>query len=255
LTGAIAWNLIAGWLTVPTSSSHALIGGLIGAAVTHAGWSAIRWYELGPALVCILLVPPLAFVLGRGVMLAMSWSLGRWRPGAGDRLFRRGQLLSASLCSLGHGANDAQKSMGSIVALLIAAGIMDPEGQLSLRDSRTSWIILACQGAIAIGTVLGGWRMLRTSRARFAKLQPIDAFCADTGGAATLFLATYLGIPVSTTHAMAGSMVGVGSRTGVSPRRWGVTGPVVWAWVLTIPASALMASAGCELAMLVRSWH
>jgi inorganic phosphate transporter, PiT family len=242
LVGAIVWDLVTWWLGLPTSSSHALIGGFVGAGVTHAGWSVVRWEKLVPTFVYIPVAPLIGLVLGFAFMLAVFWIFRRWRPTAVDRLFRRGQLVSAALYSLGHGGNDAQKTMGIIVALLVAAGAMDPAVQLSLGNPRTLWIILSCQAAMGIGTAFGGWRIVKTMGMKITKLQPVGGFCAETAGASTLFLATHLGIPVSTTHTITGSIVGVGSTTRMSAVRWGVAARVVWAWILTIPASALVAS-------------
>jgi PiT family inorganic phosphate transporter len=242
LVGAIVWDLITWWLGLPTSSSHALIGGLVGAGVTHAGWTVVRWDKLVPTFIYIPVAPLIGLVLGFAFMLAVFWIFRRWRPTAVDRLFRRGQLVSAALYSLGHGGNDAQKTMGIIVALLVAAGVMDQTVQLSFSDPRTLWIILSCQAAMAIGTACGGWRIVKTMGMKITKLQPVGGFCAETAGAGTLFLATHLGIPVSTTHTITGSIVGVGSTGRLSAVRWGVAARVVWAWILTIPASALVAS-------------
>jgi PiT family inorganic phosphate transporter len=242
LVGAIVWDLITWWLGLPTSSSHALIGGLVGAGVTHAGWTVVRWEKLVPTFIYIPVAPLIGLVLGFTFMLAVYWIFRHWRPTAVDRVFRRGQLLSAALYSLGHGGNDAQKTMGIIIALLVAAGAMDQTVQLSFTDPRTLWIILSCQAAMAIGTAFGGWRIVKTMGMKITKLQPVGGFCAETAGASTLFLATHLGIPVSTTHTITGSIVGVGSTIRMSAVRWGVAARVVWAWLLTIPASALVAS-------------
>ncbi len=242
LIGAIVWDLITWWLGLPTSSSHALIGGFAGAGVTYAGWAVLRWDRLLPTLIYIPLAPLIGFVLGFAVMVAVYWIFRHWRPATVDQVFRRGQLLSACLYSLGHGGNDAQKTMGVIVALLVAAGAMDPNIQLTLRNLSTLWIILSCHAAMGIGTALGGWRVVKTMGMRITKLKPVGGFCAETAGASTLFLATHLGIPVSTTHTITGSIVGVGSTTRLSAVRWGVAARVVYAWILTIPASALVAS-------------
>ena len=244
LVGAIVWDLITWWLALPTSSSHALIGGFAGAGVAHAGWSVLHWDKLTPTLLYIPVAPVIGLVLGFAVILAIYWIFRRWHPQSVDRLFRRGQLLSASLYSLGHGGNDAQKTMGIIVALLVAAGAMSDKVQLSLRHGSTLWIILSCHAAMGIGTWLGGWRIVKTMGMKITKLQPVGGFCAETAGAATLFLATHLGIPVSTTHTITGAIVGVGSITSFSAVRWGVAARIVWAWILTIPAAAIIGS-GC----------
>jgi len=248
LIGAIVWDLITWWLGLPTSSSHALIGGLAGAGVSHAGWAVLRWDKLMPTLLYIPLAPLIGFVLGFSVMVAVYWIFRSWGPASVDRLFRKGQLLSACLYSLGHGGNDAQKTMGIIVALLVAAGAMNPDVQLSLGNPATLWIILSCHAAMGIGTALGGWRIVKTMGIKITKLKPVGGFCAETAGASTLFLATHLGIPVSTTHVIAGSIVGVGSTTRLSAVRWGVAARVVYAWILTIPAAALVSS-GCFYAV------
>jgi PiT family inorganic phosphate transporter len=246
LLGAIAWDLITWWMGLPTSSSHALIGGLAGAGMTHAGWSVVRWDKLVPALIYIPVAPLIGFALGFAVMVAVFWIFRRWRPMSVDRFFRRGQLFSAALYSLGHGGNDAQKTMGMIVAVLVAAGMMNPKTQLSLLDPSTLWIILCCHAAMAIGTAMGGWRIVKTMGMKITELRPVGGFCAETAGASTLFLATHLGIPVSTTHTITGAIVGVGSTKRLSAVRWGVAGRIVWAWVLTIPAAGAI-SAGCFL--------
>lgn len=244
LMGAILWDLITWLLGLPTSSSHALIGGLSGAGVAHAGWEALRWDMLIPTLQFIVLAPMIGLLLGFTFMLGLYWIFRKWAPAAVDRTFRKGQLLSASLYSIGHGANDAQKSMGVIVALLIASGHLLPETQLSLFDLNTLWIIVSCQAAMGLGTAFGGWRIVKTMGMKITKLQPIGGFCAETAGALTLFFATHTGIPVSTTHTITGSIIGVGSATTTFHRiKWGVATRIVWAWVLTIPASAFLSIA------------
>src|SRR5512141_472429 len=222
LVGAIVWDLITWWLGLPTSSSHALIGGFAGAGVTHAGWSVVRWDKLVPTMTYIPVAPLIGFVLGVVAMTAVYWIFRRWRPSAVDRVFRRGQLLSAALYSLGHGGNDAQKTMGIIVALLVAAGMVGEDVQLSLMDPKTMWIGLSCNLAMALGTACGGWRIVKTMGMKITKLQPVGGFCAETAGASTLFLATHLGIPVSTTHTITGAIVGVGSTMNKSAVRWAV---------------------------------
>jgi PiT family inorganic phosphate transporter len=245
LVGAIVWDLVTWYWGLPTSSSHALIGGFAGAGVAHAGWDVLRWDKLTDTIKFIFIAPSLGFVLGFSFMLSLFWLLRRWRPGVVDRRFRRGQLVSAALYSLGHGGNDAQKTMGIILAVLFAGGILEPGTKLSLLDTKTSWIILSCHAAMAIGTAFGGWRIVKTMGMRLTKLRPVGGFCAETAGAFTLFLATYAGIPVSTTHTITGSIVGVGSATTkLSAVRWGVASRIVWAWLFTIPASAAVA-AGC----------
>jgi len=244
LLGAIAWDLLTWWWGLPTSSSHALLGGFAGAGVTYAGWGILRWHKLLETATFIPLAPLIGFVLALGVAVAVYWTFRRWRPAQVDGLFRKGQLLSAALYSLGHGGNDAQKTMGVIVAVLVAAGLMKPTTQISILDPGTVWIILACHAAMAVGTALGGWRIVRTMGMRITKLKPVGGFCAETAGAATLFLATNLGIPVSTTHTITGAIIGVGATTSLSGVKWGVARRIVIAWFVTIPASALVA-AGC----------
>jgi PiT family inorganic phosphate transporter len=246
LLGAIIWDLITWWWGLPTSSSHALIGGIAGAGVMHAGWDVLRWDKIVKTLQFIPLAPLLGMVMGFALMISVYWTFRKWRPAQVDHFFRRGQLVSACLYSLGHGGNDAQKTMGVIVALLVAGGMMDPSKQLSLTDPSTLWIILSCHLAMAIGTMMGGWRIVRTMGMKMTKLRPVGGFCAETAGAFTLFLATHAGIPVSTTHTITGSIVGVGATTKLSGVHWGIAGRIVWAWLLTIPASALVA-AGCLL--------
>lgn len=244
LIGAIVWDLLTWWWALPTSSSHALIGGLAGAGVAHAGWDVLRMDKILPTIMFIPLAPLIGLVAGMIMMVAVYWIFRRWRPAAVDGFFRKGQLVSAALYSLGHGGNDAQKTMGVIVALLTAAGVFTQDVTLSLGDPRTLWIILSSHAAMALGTALGGWRIVRTMGMKITKLKPVGGFCAETGGAFTLFLATNLGIPVSTTHTITGSIIGVGATRGASAVKWGVARRIVWAWILTIPAAAAI-GAGC----------
>ena len=236
LVGAIVWNGITWWAGLPSSSSHALIGGLIGAAVAKGGFSLLVSEGIVKTVAFIFLSPMLGFVLGGLLMVVVAWIFRRSSPSRVDRWFRRLQLVSASLYSLGHGGNDAQKTIGIIWALLIASrmGAATP-------DHVPGWVIIACYIAIALGTFLGGWRIVKTMGQRITKLKPVGGFCAETGGAITLFLATALGVPVSTTHTITGAIVGVGSTRKVSAVRWGVAGNIVWAWIFTIPASAFVA--------------
>lgn len=243
LVGAILWDLLTWWWGLPTSSSHALIGGLVGAGVAHRGFAVIHWEKVIVTVEYIPLAPLLGFALGFAIMVATYWLFRRFRPMAVDRVFRRGQLFSAALYSLGHGGNDAQKTMGVIMALLVAAGYFSKDTQLSLLDPKTAWIILSCQAAMALGTAFGGWRIVKTMGMKITKLKPVGGFCAETAGAATLFAATHFGIPVSTTHTITGAIVGVGSTTKFSTIKWGIARSIIWAWVLTIPLSALVASA------------
>src|SRR6187200_752735 len=242
LFGAIVWDLLTWWWGLPTSSSHALIGGFAGAGVAHAGWEILRWEKIITTVKFIPLAPLMGFAFAFALMLGVYWAFRKWRPLAVDKLFRRGQLMSAAFYSLGHGGNDAQKTMGIIVALLISSGHLAPDTQLSLFDHHTVWIILSCHAAMAIGTMLGGWRIVRTMGMKITKLKPVGGFCAETAGAATLFLATHAGIPVSTTHTITGSIIGVGATTKLSGVKWGVATRIVWAWLLTIPASAIVAA-------------
>ena len=235
LVGAISWNLITWWYGIPSSSSHALIGGLAGAAVAKAGTVSLLPAGILKTVAFILIAPLMGFVLGGLLMLLVAWLFVRSSPSRVDRWFRRLQLVSASLYSLGHGGNDAQKTIGIIWMLLIAAG-------LGSADAPPVWVVIACYGTIAAGTAFGGWRIVKTMGQRITKLKPVGGFCAETGGAMMLFLATGFGIPVSTTHTITGSIVGVGSAKKVSAVRWGVAGNIVWAWILTIPCSAFIAA-------------
>jgi PiT family inorganic phosphate transporter len=235
LTGAIAWNLITWYYGLPSSSSHALIGGLVGAAVAKAGtWSLIPAGIL-KTVAFIFISPLVGMVFGGLLMLMVSWIFVRSTPSKVDRWFRRFQLVSASLYSLGHGGNDAQKTIGIIWMLLIASG------SIGAKDPVPYWVVFACYITIGLGTAFGGWRIVKTMGQRITKLKPVGGFCAETGGAAMLFIATSLGIPVSTTHTITGAIVGVGAAQNVSAVRWGIAGTIVWAWVLTIPSSAFMA--------------
>ena len=234
LVGAITWNAITWFFGLPSSSSHALIGGLIGAAVAKVGFSSLISTGIVKTVVFIFLSPIMGFIFGGLLMVVVSWLFRRASPSRVDRWFRRLQLVSASFYSLGHGGNDAQKTIGIIWVLLIAAGMTTP-------DHVPAWVIISCYVAIAMGTFFGGWRIVKTMGQRITKLKPVGGFCAETGGAITLFLATALGIPVSTTHTITGAIVGVGSTRKVSAVRWGVAGNIVWAWIFTIPASAFVA--------------
>jgi PiT family inorganic phosphate transporter len=242
LLGAIIWDLLTWWWGLPTSSSHALIGGFVGAGFVHGGMDEIRWNKVLLTVEYIPLAPLIGLVCGFAIMVAIFWIFRRWSPAAVDKFFRKGQLVSAALYSLGHGGNDAQKTMGIIVALLIAAGMMEPGAQLSLLHLNTAWIILGCHAAMALGTALGGWRIVKTMGMKITKLKPVGGFCAESAGAFTLFLATHLGVPVSTTHTITGAIIGVGATTKLSGIKWGVARRIVWAWVLTIPLAAFMAA-------------
>lgn len=244
LAGAVVWDLITWWWGLPTSSSHALIGGFAGAGIAHAGVKVIRWDKIIATVEFIPLAPIIGLIIGFWIMVGVLWTFRSWKPAAVDLLFRKAQLFSAALYSLGHGGNDAQKTMGIIVALLIAAKKLAPDTQLSLMHKETAWIILSCNAAMAVGTAFGGWRIVKTMGMKITKLKPVGGFCAETAGAATLFMATHMGIPVSTTHTITGAIVGVGATNKLSGIKWGVAKSIVWAWVFTIPIAAAV-SAGC----------
>jgi len=231
LVGAIFWNLFTWYHGIPVSSSHALIGGYAGAAVAKAGWPAILVAGWTKTLIFIILAPLIGMTLGFLLMVAVHWIVRGWRPSKVDRRFRGLQLLSAAAYSLGHGGNDAQKTMGIITGLLVASGRLS-------EFSVPLWVILISHAAIALGTLFGGWRIVKTMGSKITKLQPIGGFCAETSGAITLVGATLAGIPVSTTHTITGAIVGVGATKRLSAVKWGVAGRIVWAWVLTIPIAA-----------------
>ena len=239
LIGAITWNVVTWYYGIPSSSSHALIGGNVGAAIAKAGAGSLIAAGIWRTVAFIFVSPLLGFLLGSLMMVAVSWIFRRSSPSRVDRWFRRLQLVSAGAYSLGHGGNDAQKTIGIIWLLLIATGYAS-----STDSSPPTWVIVSCYVAIAMGTMFGGWRIVKTMGQRITKLKPVGGFCAETGGAMTLFLATSLGIPVSTTHTITGAIVGVGSTQRASAVRWGVAGNIIWAWVLTIPASAFVAAIG-----------
>ena len=237
LIGAITWNLVTWWYGIPSSSSHALIGGIVGATMAKAGTGNLLWAGILKTVAFIVVSPVLGFMLAGLMMVAVSWICRRSSPLRVDNWFRRLQLVSAGLYSLGHGGNDAQKTIGIIWMLLIASG------HAAASDSMPpAWVIWCCYLAIGAGTLFGGWRIVKTMGQRITKLKPVGGFCAETGGALTLFVATGLGIPVSTTHTITGAIVGVGAVRNAAKVRWGVAGNIVWAWVLTIPASALVAA-------------
>ncbi|HEY8020547.1 MAG TPA: inorganic phosphate transporter [Thermoanaerobaculia bacterium] len=244
LLGAIVWNLITWYFGLPVSSSHALIGGYAGAAVAKAGFAAILLAGWIKTLVFIVLAPLIGMILSLGFTVALTWIFRRGHPSRLDRLFRRLQLVSAGLYSLGHGGNDAQKTMGIITGLLVASG--------QLHAFKVPiWVILLSHAAIALGTMFGGWRIVKTMGTKITKLQPFGGFCAETAGAITLLGATFAGIPVSTTHTITGAIVGVGASRRLSAVKWGVAGRIVWAWVLTIPIAAAVAAVVYSLLALL----
>ena len=237
LVGAISWNLVTWYYGIPSSSSHALIGGIVGAVISKTGTSGLVASGIWKTVAFIFVSPLLGFLLGSMMMVVVAWSFRRATPSRVDRWFRRLQLVSAGAYSLGHGGNDAQKTIGIIWMLLIATGYA------SATDATPPlWTIVSCYTAIALGTMFGGWRIVKTMGQKITKLKPVGGFCAETGGALTLFLATALGIPVSTTHTITGAIVGVGATQRASAVRWGVAGNIVWAWIFTIPASAFVAA-------------
>jgi PiT family inorganic phosphate transporter len=239
LTGAVTWNFLTWWLGLPTSSSHALIGGFAGAGVAKAGFSVLNAASLEKTVLFIAVSPLLGMALGFTLMLANLWLFRRATPARVDGLFRRLQLVSAAAFSLGHGGNDAQKTMGIISALLVGAGYLKLEANGDLPVP--PWVVVAAYSAISLGTLVGGWRIVKTLGQRITALKPVGGFSAETAAAISLYLATHLGIPVSTTHTITGAIVGVGSTRRLSAVRWGVAGRIVWAWVLTIPAAAAIA--------------
>jgi PiT family inorganic phosphate transporter len=238
LVGAIAWDLITWYGGIPSSSSHALVGGFAGGAVAAAGFDALVMGGLFKIGIFILVAPLLGMVCGFIIMIATYWIFRKSGPARVGGLFRKLQLLSAAAYSLGHGGNDAQKTMGIILAVQIAAGLVDPK-----TKEPSAWVVYACHAAMGLGTLMGGWRIVKTMGQKICHLQPVHGFSAETGGALCLYGATWLGIPVSTTHTITGAIVGVGSTRGPRAVRWGVAGRVVWAWILTIPASAIIAAA------------
>jgi inorganic phosphate transporter, PiT family len=246
LTGAITWNLITWYYGIPSSSSHALIGGIVGAVIAKAGTSALVATGILRTVAFIFVSPFLGFLLGSMMMVLVAWVFRRARPLRVDGWFRRLQLVSAGAYSLGHGGNDAQKTIGIIWMLLIATGYAS-----AADKTPPTWTIVSCYLAIGLGTMFGGWRIVKTMGQKITKLKPVGGFCAETGGALTLFLATSLGVPVSTTHTITGAIVGVGSVQRASAVRWGVAGNIVWAWILTIPASAFVAAVAYWVALQV----
>jgi PiT family inorganic phosphate transporter len=245
LMGAISWNLITWWGGIPSSSSHALIGGLLGAGIAKAGGVAIVWKGVIKTASAIVLSPLTGFVLALLLMLMVSWLFVRANPRSVDGIFRYLQFVSASLYSLGHGGNDAQKTMGIIAVLLFSQGHLGSEFHVPF------WVVITCQAAMGLGTLLGGWRIVHTMGSKITRLTPMQGCCAETGGAITLFAATYLGVPVSTTHTITGSIIGVGAARKVSAVRWNIASGIVYAWIITLPATALIGAAFYWLTLLV----
>jgi len=245
LIGAISWNIITWYYGIPSSSSHALIGGLVGAGVAKAGTWALIPAGILKTVAFIFISPALGFLIGSVLFLSISWLFARQTPSRVDRIFRRLQLFSSSLYSLGHGGNDAQQTIGIIWMLLVAGGYTGVNAPVP------AWVVIACYVTIGLGTMFGGWRIVKTMGQRITKIRPASGFCAELSGSITLFLATYLGIPVSTTHTITGSIVGVGSTQSVSAVRWGLAGNILWAWILTIPCSAFIAGLSWWLAHIL----
>jgi PiT family inorganic phosphate transporter len=245
LIAAISWNVITWYFGIPSSSSHALIGGLVGAGVAKAGGGAIVWTGLSKTVAAIVLSPATGFVLALLLVLIVSWAFVRFTPFAVDSTFRVLQFVSASLYSLGHGGNDAQKTMGIIAVLLYSQGMLGETFYVPF------WVVITCQTMLALGTLFGGWRIVHTMGSKITRLTPMQGFCAETGGAITLFGATWLGVPVSTTHTITGAIIGVGAARRFSAVRWGIAGNIVWAWIITIPATAVIAAVVYWLANLL----
>ena len=247
LIGACAWDIITWYFGLPTSSSHALIGGMIGAALMKAGTGSLVWKGIIKTTAFIFISPILGLILGLGFGIAVYWLFRKSVPAQVDHFFRKGQLLSAALYSLGHGGNDAQKTMGIIASLLFSAGLLGNKFHIPF------WVVIMCHTAIALGTMFGGWRIVKTMGQKVAKLKPVDGFCAESGAAATLFISSAFGIPVSTTHTITGSIMGVGSIKRLSAVKWGVAGRIIWAWVLTIPCSAVISAIAYFLIRTIKS--
>jgi inorganic phosphate transporter, PiT family len=241
LIGACGWNVITWYFGLPTSSSHALIGGMIGAALVKVGPAALIWNGIIKTVAFIFISPIAGLLLGLGFGFVVYRIFSHSAPLKVDHIFRKGQLVSAALYSLGHGGNDAQKTMGIIASLLFSAGLLGKEFSIPF------WVVIACYTAIAMGTMMGGWRIVKTMGQKVAKLKPIDGFCAESGAAVTLFVSSAMGIPVSTTHTITGAIMGIGSRRRLSAVHWGVAGTIIWAWILTIPCSALISAAAYVL--------
>jgi PiT family inorganic phosphate transporter len=236
LIGACGWNIITWYFGLPTSSSHALIGGMIGAALVKTGTKSLLWPGIGKTVSFIIISPILGFILGLVFGIVVYWLNRKNAPFKVDHIFRKGQLISAALYSMGHGGNDAQKTMGIIASLLFSAGLLGKTFHIPF------WIVIICHAAIALGTMSGGWRIVKTMGQKVAKLKPVDGFCAESGAAIMLFVSSAFGIPVSTTHTITGSIMGIGSLKRLSAVKWGVAGRIIWAWILTIPCSAAISA-------------
>jgi len=247
LIAACGWNIITWYFGLPTSSSHALIGGMIGAALVKVGPKALLWKGILKTVSFIIISPILGMMLGLGFGILVYWTFRNKAPFQVDHIFRKGQLVSAALYSLGHGGNDAQKTMGIIAILLFSAGLLGSKFYIPF------WVVLVCHTAIALGTMFGGWRIVKTMGQKIAKLKPVDGFCAESGAAITLFVSSAFGIPVSTTHTITGAILGIGSLKRISAVKWGVAGRIVWAWILTIPCSAIISAAAYLLLKGIKS--
>ncbi|OGR87163.1 MAG: inorganic phosphate transporter [Elusimicrobia bacterium RIFCSPLOWO2_01_FULL_60_11] len=245
LTGAIVWDLVTWYWSLPTSSSHALIGGFIGSALVKTGVAALQLHGIARTVTFMIVAPFMGLGLGLIIALIVYWTFKKWTPSGVDKFFRKGQLISAALYSLGHGGNDAQKTMGIIAILLFTSGYLGATFYVP------TWVVLSCHAAMGLGTLFGGWRIVKTMGQRVTKLRPVDGFCAETSGAITLFISSAMGIPVSTTHTITGAIVGVGALKRFTAVHWGVAGRVIWAWVFTIPASAAVSGA-CYWALTLK---
>ena len=242
LVAACSWDIITWYFGLPTSSSHALMGGLIGAAIVKAGTQGLVWSGIIKTIAFIFISPILGMLLGLVLGTIVYRLFRRSAPTQVDKFFRKGQLVSAALYSLGHGGHDAQKTMGIIAGLLLSSGMISLAPGQQLQDAIPLWVVLSCQAAIAMGTMFGGWRIVKTMGQKITKLRPVDGFCAETAAASTLFFSSFLGVPVSTTHTITGSIMGVGAMRRFAAVRWGVAGQIVWAWILTIPCAALISA-------------
>jgi len=249
LIGAILWNLLTWWLGLPASSSHALIGGLSGAGIAYGGLDVLKWAMLKPTLIFIIVAPLIGLVLGGLLMFLVFWALRRMRPRKVDGTFRVGQLISAAAYSIGHGGNDAQKTMGVIWAVMIAGGMLSKDA-----TSIPNWVVIASYSAMAFGTAIGGWRIVKTMGMGLTHLKPVGGFCAEVAGAVTLFMATRLHVPVSTTHTITGAIIGVGSVTKAKGIRWALATRIVWAWIFTIPAAGIVGAVLVLLAQALHAW-